>query len=249
MEQALQQLGLNDKEAAFYIFLLENSGLTAAQVAKELKESRTNAYMVLDRLIEQDLVIADDTVAIRKYRAADPGSFKKLLIKQQQQLKQNQLTLNSVLPQLSSIYQLGQHKPGVVYFEGLAGYKLFQEDIARSDPPIDVFASNVVPENREAWETLQKAVKKRNTRGTAARIIFHNDAKNWLDVKAFEANGYEVRFWGDNPLEGEIAIYGNKVGITAYKPALITTVMTNEIIAGTFRLLFMQIWATADSPK
>ncbi len=245
MEQALQQLGLNEKESKFYLFLMNMPALTAAQIAKELQESRTNTYMVLDRLAEQELIAADDRGAVRKYAAADPITLRKLLQRQQQSLKQKQVTLAGVLPQLISNYQLGQHKPGVVYFEGLAGYKSFQEDIARSDPPIDVLASNVVPENKEALEVLQQAVKKRHARGTQARIIFHNDAKNWLDVKAFQANGYEVRFWGDTPLIGEIAIYGNKVGITAYQPTVITTVMTNDIIAETFRVIFGQIWGGA----
>lgn len=245
MEPVLAQLGLNEKESKFYLFLLEEGGLTAAQIANELQESRTNTYMVLEKLVSQELIAVDDTVSTRRYAAADPTSLRKLLLRQQQTLKQNQLALAGILPQLSSTYQLGQHKPGVVYFEGLLGYKSFQEDIARSDPPISVLASNVVPENKEAWEVLQKAVKKRHARGTKARIIFHNDAKNWLDIKAFEADGYEVRFWGDTPLIGEIVIYGNKVGITAYQPAVITTVITNEIISGTFRVIFEQIWDNA----
>lgn len=246
MEHALLQLGLNEKESKYYVFLLSQSALTAAEIAKNLGESRTNTYMVLDRLLEQELIAADDKVAVRRYSAIDPASLKKLLLRKQQELKQNQLTLAGILPELSSIYHLSQHKPGVVHFEGLEGYKSFQDDVARSKPPIGVLASNVVPDNKQAWEALQKAVRSRRARGTISQIIFHKDAKNWLDIKAFKANGYEVRFWGDFPLEGEIVIYGNKVGITAYQPVVMTTVITNEIIAGTFRTIFEQIWSDAE---
>lgn len=247
METSLQQLGLNEKEAKFYVKLLEDGPLAAAEIAKELGESRTNTYMVLDRLLEQGLVIADDK-GVRRYAAADPSSFKKLLIRQQQQLKANQLALSSVLPQLTSIYQLGQHKPGVAYFEGLDGYRVFQDNVSKGEN-ICVFGSDVVSENKEAWRELQRAVQKRRARGGVVRILFHHDAKDWLDVGLFRENGYEVRFWGENPLEGEITLYGDsKVGITAYQPGIITTVITNGVIAGTFQTLFEQLWEKAYLP-
>lgn len=245
MEQALQKLGLNEKETQFYLYLLREGYKTGAELAKELSENRTNAYMVLNKLAELGLVEVDEARTVRHYQATNPENLKNIVVRRQQQLRQAQSSLSGVLPELISLFNLNQHKPGVVYFEGLEGYKTFQEDIARSDPPIDVIASNVVPENQDAWQELQKAVQKRNARGAQARIIFHNDARNWLDVGAFTTNGYEVRFWGDAPLEGEIAIYGSKVGLTAYQPALITTVITNDIIAGTFQILFEQIWGSA----
>lgn len=245
MEQALTQLGLNAKEAKFYIFLLEEGKLSASEIAKSLNESRTNTYMVLERLISEDLVVVSDKTAVKQYGAADPEKLKTLVVRQQQKLKQSQVALSGVLPQLTSTYQLGQHKPGVAYFEGLEGYRVFQENISKSDPPIDVLASNVVPENKEAFDALQKAVQKRLKKGTKARIIFHEDAKNWLDIKKFELDGYEVRFWGDKPLVGEFVIFGNKVGLTAYQPVVMTTVITNVIISDTFRTIFEQIWDKA----
>lgn len=249
MEHALIQLGLNPKESKFYLHLLEEGEHTASDIAKALKESRTNTYMVLERLTEEELVEVNEKLAVKQYAAASPEKLKSLLVRQQQKLKQSQQALSSVLPQLNSTYQLGQHKPGVAYFEGLDGYRIFQENVAKSEPPIDIFASNIVPENHEAWEELQKSVKKRVVRGTPARIIFHNDAKNWLDVPAFEANGYEVRFWGENPLVGEFVIFGDKIALTAYQPVVVTTVITNAVIAGTFRTIFEQLWKDATTKK
>ncbi|MGI9028300.1 MAG: TrmB family transcriptional regulator [Candidatus Saccharimonadales bacterium] len=245
MEQALLQLGLNAKEVRFYLFLLTEGHKTGSELAKDLKENRTNTYMVLNKLGGEGVVEFDDSSPVRRYQASDPENLKTLVVVRQQQLRQAHSSLTSVLPELNSLFNLNQHKPGVIYFEGLSGYQAFQEDIARSDPPIDVFASNVVPENKEAWKALQKAVQKRAARGTAARIIFHNDAKKWLDLKQFQANGYEVRFWGEQPLAGEIVIYGNKLGLTTYQPQLITTVITNDVIAATFRAIFDQLWQSA----
>ncbi len=247
MEHVLQQLGLNVKESKFYLFLLNEGPKTGAQLAKEMLESRTNTYMVLNKLIGEELIEVDSTSAVKKYCAANPEKLKSLIVVKQREVKQAHTSLTSVLPELASIYNLGQHKPGVVHFEGLSGYKTFQEYISRSGLSIDVLASNVIPENKEALMILEEAVRQRNARGAKARIVFHMDAKKWLNVADFESKGYEVRFWGETPLSGEVAIYGNKVAITAYQPTVIATVITNDIIADTFRVIFEQIWVSAKS--
>lgn len=246
VEQALQTLGLNEKETAFYIYLLKNGAKTGSQIAKDLNENRTNAYMVLNKLLEDGLIEVDENKAVRQFQAADPEKLKGLVVAKQQQVRQAQASLNGVLPELASLFNLGQHKPGVIYFEGAEGYRSFQDDIARSDVPICVMASNMVSENEEALEILREAEDKRNARGNTCRMVFHAPAKDFIDLKMFKGKGYEIRFWGEQPLEGEIAIYGNKVGITAYQPALITTVITNSIIADTFRIIFDQIWGSAE---
>lgn len=244
MEQALEQLGLNAKEVKFYLFLLREGQKTGSELAKELRENRTNTYMVLNKLAKDGLVESNDDRPVRRYSAADPERLKALVIARQQQIRQAHSSLSSVLPELGSLFSLSQHKPGVVYFEGLAGYKAFQEDIVRSGSALDVLASDVVPENEEALAILEQEARKRTAK---ARIIFHSEARNQLDMASFAARGYDVRFWGDTPLIGEIAIYSNKVGITAYESTLITTVITNDIIAETFRIIFKQLWAGADS--
>ncbi len=248
MEQVLQQLGLNAKETNFYLYLLKNTQKTGAELAKELGETRTNTYMVLGKLIETGLVELEVSSPARHYSAANPEKLKGLLTSRQQQLRQAHSGLSSVLPELGSIFNLTQHKPGIIYFEGIEGYKAFQEDSFRLGEPISIIASLAAPENKQAWDEIQKVAQKRNKNNIETRILFHTDAKNWLDVPALQAKGYEVRFWGETPLEGEIAIYGNKVGLTAYQPVLITTVITNEVIAGTFRAIFEQLWDAAKTP-
>ncbi len=66
-----------------------------------------------------------------------------------------------------------------------------------------------------------------------------------LLTQDFKNKNYEIRFWGNEPLPGEIVIYGNKVAFTVYKPSLIVTIMTNDVMAKTFRAIFEQLWQTA----
>lgn len=246
MEDALNRLGLNQKEVEFYLYLIKSGTKNASALATELGETRTNTYMILDRLVSLYVVEVDDSHGVRKYSASDPTALKRLLLSKQNELKKTHQQLTAILPELSSLYSLTQHKPGVVQLEGLEGYRTSQEEMARSGQPIDVIASDVVPENKEAEKILLRATDLRKKAGTPARILFHESAKEWLDPEVFKKRGYDIRLWGKEPIEGEMAIYGAKVVLTVYKPALILTVITNQILADTFRSLFNSMWENSN---
>lgn len=246
MNDALVQLGLSEKEAELYLLLLSENTNTAAQLAKRAKESRTNTYMILERLVEENLVEVDESAPVRRYRSADPERLKDLLNQRQQQLRNDQAALLSSLPELRSMYRLAHHKPGVLYLEGIEGLKTLLEDNVRTGVRVDLIASDEALSNPEAWELLQKAAVKRKARGIATRGLFHvaND-KHWQRVKKWESKGYEVRRWGSEDLPGEIVVYEDKVAFTVYRPVIVVTIVTDAVIAQTFRIMFEQLWQQA----
>lgn len=250
MNDVLEGLGLSEKEAGFYLQLLASGEQTAAELAKRTRESRTNTYMILERLVDEKLVEADESAPVRRYKASDPDNLKNLLNQRQQQLRSDQAALMASLPELRSIYRLAHHKPGVLYLEGIEGLRTLLEDNARvTKGTIDLIASDEAIENKEAWELLQKGAVKRSARNVTTRGLFHiSNDKHWQQVKKWESKGYKVRRWGSAELPGEILIYGDKVAFTVYKPVLIVTIVTDAVIAQTFRVIFEQLWAKA-KPK
>lgn len=249
MEDLLRQLGLNEKEAKIYVLLLTEGALTAAAIAKKTSETRTNIYMILERLTVENLVITDDMHAVRRFRPADPTTLKTRLLDEQQQYRQKQAAFQAALPELSSLFNLSQHRPGITYFEGLKGFKTLLEDNSRTRGSIDIIGSDIAPNNKEAWEILQKALAKRKARGIPSRLIFHEAAMNWPHISSFPKKGMDVRFWGREPLEGEVVLYDNKIAFTVYQPTLIVAVMTNDILTQTFKTIFEQIWESAKPLK
>lgn len=246
MEENLIQLGLSSKEAGFYVFLLGEGALTAAQIAKGMRESRTNTYMVLEKLADEGLIESDNTTPIRRYKASDPALLRARVSVQLQKVKRSQAILNAALPGLSSLFTLSQHKPGVLYLEGLKGFKFLLEDNARiTEGTIDLIASDLALSNKDAWEILQKGIAKRQARDIRTRGLFHAPESKWPEIKKFESKGYEVKKWGNQPLPGEIVIYGSKIAFTVYQPELIVTIMTSSVMAQTFRALFEQLWQDA----
>lgn len=242
METLLTQLGLSEKEAKVYAYLVAETTDGAAQIAKAVRESRTNTYMILERLIEEHLVEVDDSGAVRRFRAAEPSRFRQRLISSQQQLRQQQAALEVALPELTAQYNLGQHRPGVVYLQGIGGFRTLLEDCAKTEGTIDLIASDNALSNTPAWELLQKGIAKRKARGVLTRGLFHAPEPKWGEIKKFENRGYEVKRWRAGPLPGEIVIYSNKVAFTVYQPELVVTILTNEAITETFRAIFEDLW-------
>lgn len=247
MQEALKQLGLNDKEAKIYLLLLEEGSLAASPLAKRAQESRTNTYMILESLEEQGLVATDDSQAIRYFKANDPVMLKQLLVSRQLELKQAQSSLNWVLPKLKSFYTLNELKPGVVYLEGLDGLRVMLDDVVRSSEEVLIIPSDYSPRVPEAWKVLQEGVNKRAKLGVKSRIIFPEAVRKDLEFDRLTKQKMEIRFWGKREYPGELVVYGNKCVFTTYMPKVINTILTDDVIAQTLRSLFEELWEQAES--
>lgn len=245
MIEALQQLGLSKAEADAYVYVLDVGVAPARDVATHIGQTRTNTYAILARLTEQGLLIEDESVKVRRYSAADPSTVKQLILDRQRQLYVLSRSVDAITPALVSRYRLGLKKPGVLYLEGLDGLKASLEDMARANTEILLWGSSTVPENPPAYEMLQKAAIKRKARGIPTRMLLEQNARTWPHIHDFAKRGFTVRASPNEPIEAEIAIYGDTVCMTSYAPHLIVTVLTNETIARTYRIIFEEAWRHA----
>jgi sugar-specific transcriptional regulator TrmB len=242
MDEQLQQLGLSAKEARVYLLLLEKPQQSAAGIAKELGEKRANTYMLLEQLAELHLVEVDETKPVRAYSAANPTALQKMLQRRLEREQHAAATLQKALPSLRSMYALASDKPGVVHMAGYDGFKAILDDQIRSSTDILLIASNDVPNKPEELVAFRKLLVARKNAGVRTRAIFHSGDRNDEFRRLFEERGIELRFLGEQPFRGEVALYEDNVVFTVYEPSLVSTVITNALIAETMRTLFEQLW-------
>ncbi len=247
MEQALIDIGLTEKEAKIYIVLLENQSLTAAEISRAIKESRTNTYMLLESLKKQSLVIEDENKPVKRFIASSPKTLKEVLASRQEEIKKANSSLNNYLPELNSKYRLSQHKPGVVYREGLDGLRDVLEDQIRSaDKEILLIPSSDADLHTEAFEMLKKATIKRQAHGIKTRALIHEGARDWEIIKFWPKHDVDVRYIGKSPYTGEVIIYGDTSLFLEYTAeTVITTALTNKNITATMKQLFEELWRKA----
>lgn len=245
MTEVLQQLGFTTKEAVIYEYLLKHGAMNAASIARSINESRTNTYMLLEKLINKYAVVVDESKPIKQYAAANPQTLQNHLKLKQEELMSAKRILSDALPSLMTTYNLSQAKPSVTYLKGLSGLKKSFEDQAKSKTDLLVWASDLANSDPHVWHVIENGGYKRRSKGIKTKAIFHEAARSWAHLNGFKAKGFEIRTSGETPYIAEVLIYDSKVTITDYTDGVTITVINNQIIADTFRTIFEAAWITA----
>jgi sugar-specific transcriptional regulator TrmB len=121
LEDELSRLGLDRKEARFYLAALELGQASVRLIADKAGISRTNAYDVLTRLLVKGTVTQVERGSARTKKkfdviAEDPSRLISLL-------DERRSVAQSILPELRSIYHRSTVKPRVRLYEGLEGIR------------------------------------------------------------------------------------------------------------------------------
>lgn len=126
-EQAgvLTQLGLNEREQAVYLALLEIGMGSAAQIAHNAELERTGVYGVLEALERLGLVGQQLVGKKRYFVAQNPQQLLTLLETRREALK-------AILPELKGRWRATDVRPRVRYYEGVEGMRTVLDDTLTS---------------------------------------------------------------------------------------------------------------------
>ncbi|MCC7552792.1 hypothetical protein KO317_03985 [Candidatus Micrarchaeota archaeon] len=130
-ETKLKALGLSDPEVKIYVALLKSGPLSASQLSKKTGMYRPYVYDTLENLIGKDLVTYTIRKSKKEFECAPPSALKKLLKKEQDQLKQKQGVVDSLVPKLEKIYNKPFTEFIIENFEGENAHKDLNEYILK----------------------------------------------------------------------------------------------------------------------
>lgn len=120
----LTSFGLNDKENAVYLALLELGEASISAIVMKSGVKRTTVYASLQSLHERGLVSRFTKRKRTLYFAEDPRTLRKILGEQERKLE-------AIMPELLSLTNALTHKPTVRFFEGVKGIEQVYEDTLR----------------------------------------------------------------------------------------------------------------------
>lgn len=114
----LQEIGLNEKESAIYLALLQVDSASVADIAEKTEIKRPTVYVVLETLSKKGLV-SEVEIGNKTHFAAQPPEHIETFI-QQQRLKFDETAerLKDILPQLKAVQRESGERPVVKFFEG-----------------------------------------------------------------------------------------------------------------------------------
>lgn len=116
IEQILQSLGLNEKQAKVYLALLQLGRASAYGTADHSGLKRPTTYVILNELIEKGLVARVPRTRKQLFVAQSPEEYFATI--------EDRLEIaKKALPELLALANRTENKPKVMYFEGTRGIK------------------------------------------------------------------------------------------------------------------------------
>jgi HTH-type transcriptional regulator, sugar sensing transcriptional regulator len=147
LEQYLQNIGLDDKEAKVYLAGLQLGPTTIQDLAQASGVKRSTVYEVVDALIEKNLIITTQKGKKKIFVAQEPDNL--LLF-----LKQRQNILEQILPDLESLKNTSAQKPAIRVYEGIEGIKQVYMDMIKKPGEISVLGAPRRAIAKMVWDFL-----------------------------------------------------------------------------------------------
>lgn len=240
-DEILVQIGLHETEAKFYLAALELGQASVRDIAAKAGISRTNAYDVFSRLLEQGLVmqLGAATNKTMLVAAEPPDRIIELLDTRRRKL-------DGLLPELRSLHNRSSGKPRVRFYQGLDGIKHVLDDTLTADDKnlLGILSMRDLFEvPGRAW--MDKFVERRIEAGVFLRVIRSpvKDIPNVWPQSAADLR--EVRFASaDFVFTMTSYIYDDKVAIISSRRENFAMTIESEEFAVMQRNLFEVLWGT-----
>ncbi len=239
LSQQLIATGLSALQAHAYLLLLEHGRITPPLAAKKLDTTRTNAYKLLDRLVELGLAKREEVSKKSYYAPNNPMALSNLVAEQRNMASVREDAVKKVLSGLLAQYHTHSEQPDVTVVTGreavAAAYRAQIQQLQplyfiRSRSDIPVMGFDVMHELRVA-----------PARHGVSRFGITPDLTSGVTTSDGDSRSKLVRTWVrhedyDAPVEWSVSGSSLLIILFGSEPHAVT--ITNPLIADAF----MQLW-------
>ncbi len=245
----LKNLGLNQNEVTVYLTLLREGKQKAREIIKKTSLTRGLLYKALQDLEDKQIIIREDEEnAVSEFSAIHPNVLQGLVeqkIKKVIELKQS---LSVELGNFTSLYNLGNNKPGMEFYEGVEGLKKVLEDTLKDNPEKIIYTyADSKSIQKEIIEIDKKYIKKRLQQKIRKKILLVDSApakKHKKDITDKLTKIRLVKTKGVLPeLYSFVQIYNNKVAFVSYENnTIVSTIISNPQLYKLQKFFFKSLW-------
>ncbi len=241
ISDVLNQIGLENKQAAVYLALLELGTASVQLIAQKAQLKRPTTYLILDELQARGLVSIVPREKKALYTAESPEKLLGDLHKKQELLKR-------YMPNMLASYNAKATKPQVLLFEGREGIAKVYDKIF-SSPEVLFFSTirdvfNMFP---EMPKILMKRVEAKQTKFRELLTQTSADLEYVTWVKQGEY--YQSRFAPKSFPEflTDSAIFGSSVAFFSFKPTVFAVQIESREISQSLKVLFDLAWRAGET--
>ncbi len=253
----LQKIGLSEKEALIYEFLLETGGAYPGSISTATRLNRSTVYKILTSLSIKGIVNEIEKGKKLFYQIEKPDRLLRYT-KHRAEMAKNSLSLaQDLLPLLDKAYAKIPNKPRVRFFQDTEGVLSILDDHLMTGKKYEMLAfvnassmekfipsaqiKSFIKEKERQGITTRGIIPDTNHDKTIADRLYRGIKKSIVPVlRHIPAK--------DFPFDGEIIIYGDsKVSFSDYrdKNSIIGVIIDDVSIHRAMRMIFELAWKSA----
>lgn len=229
----LRKAGLTESQAKGYLALIEHGELTPGELAEKTGESRTNGYMICEKLEQLGLATKKDGKKA-VYAPSHPSALEILAEKRRKAVTRNEQEVKQGISPLIDLFYKFREEPGARTLQGIEGIKEVYRDTLRTKSPIYLLRT-VADTPDLGLEYLNNYREQRATLGihTYALTPETEIAKAHMTSGEDERLNFHRTFLPDNTYTApvEIDIYSSKVAFIAFGETQMATIIESPAIA------------------
>lgn len=236
--EALQNLGLNEKEAKVYLALLKKNRCSAYWISEESGLKKPTTYVILDDLIKKGLAYKVPREKKQQFVAKSP---KEVLVLAEERLS----IARKALPELLALSEGERPKPKTLFFEGLSGVKenFRKENRKMQNKTVVGFyahSGDASPELIDFFLDNMEDFKKNNCRMRGI-VPDHPNLKKFRETDQKYNRQMKTVSLDEYSANISIDIGDDFVSFFSFKD-LQVTLIENKDIADTMRQIFEMVW-------
>jgi len=266
ISQVLTSLGMNEKESALYLALLQLGTAPASVLGNRTGITRSTTQYACNQLVKKGLFRTIQRQNTFLYTAEPPEKLLILLEQQREDLERKEQRLQNVMGDLKSLRNPDSVLPKVQFYEGLSGVYSMIDDIVNSTPketkifsfikalqktniPSE-FKENYTPQLQKIIEYFQeKRLEKKITNyvlatdSPEAKELKKTDKKYLRETKIIPH--FDLKFIG-----GELFLCPEKMySIIVEENNLMGYSVRNKALIQMHKALFQIAWKNTPQPK
>lgn len=254
-KEIFTDINLNSSEAIIYEYLLKNGESSAGDIIKKTPLKRGLVYKILDNLVEKGLVIEKKSIPSKKqgrnkishFLPDHPEKLREFIENEKKRLDKAKNTLEASMPTIISDFNLVSGKPGVRFFEGIAGIKKVIEDSLTAKNVIYSY-TDIEAIVKYADKINMEYVKKRDALGIKKKGIVIDSPFARKYLKDYHQQTTDTKFIDHKlfPFHTIMQIYDGKVSYqTLSETSKIAVIIEDKNIYQMHKSLFEFTWSKA----
>jgi len=243
MEDLLKNAGLSDAQATVYLYLLKSGETAPPAVASALHLTRSNAYKVLDTLVDMGLVRKTEVNKKFVYRAEDPIALSSIVAEERNRVIALEHSVREAMQELRAAYEKSSGDRDVKTYRGREATKSLYLNQARMGEPIYFIKSRAdIP--AMGFETMD-AIRKLPAKQGTERYGITPDVPEASANPAIDRSTSLTRTWvhaDDYTAPVEWAVSGDELLLIDFEHETSAVRIKNATVAKAFK----ELWGLLD---